>query len=523
MSPGRVLLVGYEDQDNLGLRYLASRLAADGHEVRIARFGADPAPLVAEVGAWRPTVVGFSLIFQFMTHSYATVIRAVRATGVPLHLTVGGHYPSFSPDVMFELVPELDSVVRFEGEETLAELVGHLQAGREWRASAGIAWSDGARVHTTAPRGTPVDLDALPWPDRADLDYRAQSMPTASVLASRGCPWKCSFCSIITFYEQNGTRGRRRRDPVRVVDELEHLVRDRGVRLVLFQDDDFLAGGRAALEWATAIATDIRGRGLHERMRFKLSCRSDEVRADVLAPLVAAGLAHVYLGVESGDPGALKDLNKHITPDVHLRAGEVLRSLGLAFDFGFMLLQPWSTLASVANNVTFLRRFCRDGYAVAGFCRTLPYVGTPMEKKMRDEGRLVGHALEADYQFLDPRLDALWDFSLAAFDGRNTGRAATWNVLRTLQFEARLDFPDRPRDPSFVAAVQSIVDASNQLMFDVLDDALAILEDAEVPDARHPDLVELARAARAGDLALRQDLTALWSVRPPSVGQELFR
>ena len=523
MTPGRVLLVGYEDQDNLGLRYLASRLAADGHEVRIARFGADPAPLLALVAAWRPDLVGFSLIFQFMTHAYAAVIRAVRTTGLPVHLTVGGHYPSFSPEVMFEIVPELDSVVRFEGEETLAALVGHLQAGRDWRVTEGIAWADADGVHTTPPRATPVDLDALPWPDRADLRYEDQRLPTASVLASRGCPWRCSFCSIITFYEQNGTRGRRRRNPVGVVDELEHLVRDRGVRLVLFQDDDFLAGGRAAIDWAHTIADDIRRRGLHERMRFKLSCRSDEVRADVLAPLAAAGLAHVYLGVESGDPGALKDLNKHITPDVHLRAGDVLRRLELAFDFGFMLLEPWSTLESVVNNVAFLRRFCRDGYAVAGFCRTLPYVGTPMERKMREEGRLVGHALAADYRFLDPRLDALWDFSLAAFDGRNTGRSATWNVLRTLQFEARLDFPDRPRDTRFAGAVQSIVDASNQLMFDVLDDAVAILAEGEALDARHPDLVELARTARSGDVALRRDLTDLWTVRPSPLGQDLVR
>jgi radical SAM superfamily enzyme YgiQ (UPF0313 family) len=65
----------------------------------------------------------------------------------------------------------------------------------------------------------------------------------ASILGGRGCPWRCSFCSIITFYEANGTKGRRRRDPVRIADELEHLHRDRGVRIILRQDDDFLAGG----------------------------------------------------------------------------------------------------------------------------------------------------------------------------------------------------------------------------------------------------------------------------------------
>jgi radical SAM superfamily enzyme YgiQ (UPF0313 family) len=163
-------------------------------------------------------------------------------------------------------------------------------------------------------------------------------------------------------------------------------------------------------------------RGLHETLRFKFSCRSDEVREEVLAPLIQAGLTHVYLGVEAGDPDSLKTLNKHFTPEVHFRAGDVLRHLDISFDFGFMLMEPWSTLSPVRNNLTFLREFCSQGYTVAGFCRTRPYVGTPMEQRMRAEGRLTGPALEADYRFLGPRLDVLWDFSVIAFAGRNYGQ-----------------------------------------------------------------------------------------------------
>src|SRR4029079_12459622 len=122
-----------------------------------------------------------------------------------------------------------------------------------WHDIPGIAWLDGgvARLNERRADGTPID--SLPEPDRRDIDYFAQELPTASVLGSRGCPWQCSFCSIITFYEGNGTKGRRRRDPVRVVNELEGLVRDRGAKLILFQDDDFLAGGDAARRWALTV------------------------------------------------------------------------------------------------------------------------------------------------------------------------------------------------------------------------------------------------------------------------------
>ncbi|MGA7237874.1 MAG: radical SAM protein [Bryobacteraceae bacterium] len=520
----RVLLVGFQDQDNLGLGYLASSLKAAGHEVRIETFAADFVPLLRLARQWNPHIVGFSLIFQFMAPEFAQTMRGLRMGGVTAHFTIGGHYASFAPEALLQFIPDLDSVVRFEGERTLVELAGAIVAGQPWQNFPGIAWRDGEVVHKTPPRQDAVDLNALPWPERTDTGYhRASSLPTASVLGSRGCPYQCSFCSIITFYEGNNTRGRRRRNPVLVVDEIEHLFRTRGARLILFQDDDFLAGGRDAREWALTIARELIARDLHRQIRFKLSCRSDEVREELFIPLIEAGLSHVYMGVEAGDADSLKTLNKHITADVHLRAGRILRALDVSFDFGFMLLEPWSTVSTVRNNLHFLREFCAGGYVAAGFCRTLPYVGTPMEQRMRAEGRLVGPALEADYKFLDPRLDTLWDFSLAAFAGRNYGKDAVWDRLRGLLFEARLDYPDRPHDPDFLAGARTLADASNSLMLDVAEEALDRIESMEAPNAGDPSLVRLARLSREENERIRGMLLALWSAHPRLVAEELFR
>ena len=505
----RVLLVGYEDQDNLGIRYLSGRLLQDGHQVRIVAFGSDTAPLLRAIRSEQPDLVGFSLIFQYMVPEFAQTIRALRAAGVSAHFTIGGHYASFEPEALLRWIPELDSVVRFEGEATLAELVAALDDPAAWRRIAGIAWLDQGKAVLNPPRAASVPIDAHPWPDRRDIDYRRQALPTASVLASRGCPWQCSFCSIITFYEANGTRGRRRRDPRKVVDEVEDLVRARGARLILFQDDDFLAGGLNAQAWARQIAQDIQRRGLHDEMRFKIACRSDEVREAVLRPLVAAGLCHVYLGVEAGDEANLAALNKMLEPEVHLRAGKVLRQLDLSFDFGFMLLEPWSTLETARNNLEFMRRFTEDGWAVAGFCRTLPYVGTPIERRLRAEGRLVGSALDAEYRFLDPRVDLLWDFCLMAFEGRNFGADATWNVLRGFLFDTHLDLPDRPRDCGLDSAARALVQASNGVMLDVLENALDLIEAGQATEREDPQLLDLARLARSEDAQIRRQLAAM--------------
>lgn len=508
----RILLVGYEDQDNLGIRYLSGRLLRDGHHTRIVAFADDPDILLATIRAEKPDLVGFSLIFQYMVPAFAKLIRALRAAGVTAHFTMGGHYASFEPEALLESIPELDSIVRFEGEETLAELVSHLDTPAVWRQSAGLAWrNEQNKVVLTPPRQTIPNINDYPAPDRRDINYRQQVRPTASVLASRGCPWQCSFCSIITFYEANGTKGRRRRSPALVGDEVEHLVKDHGVELILFQDDDFLAGGPVARDWAKQLAADFCRRGLHHRMRFKIACRSDEIRADVLPALIDAGLCHVYLGVESGDPDNLISLNKHLKPEIHLRAGQILRQLDLSFDFGFMLLEPWSTLATARNNLDFLRRFSEDGWIVAGFCRTLPYVGTPIEKRLRGEGRLFGPALEAEYRFIDPRVDLLWDFCLMAFEGRNFGHNPTWNLLRGLLFDTHLAFPGRPRDNSRDAAARALVQASNGAMIDILQNALDLIEAGEATTVKDPELIALAGLARDEDHYIRQHVLSMAS------------
>ena len=86
--PARVLLVGFQDQDNLGLGYLASSLRRAGHETRIESFGRDPAPVLALSRRWTPDIIGFSMIFQFMAPDFAQIITALR--GIGTFLSQGG-------------------------------------------------------------------------------------------------------------------------------------------------------------------------------------------------------------------------------------------------------------------------------------------------------------------------------------------------------------------------------------------------------------------------------------------------
>jgi len=444
--PQRVLLIGFQDQDNLGLRYLISAVNAAGHEASIMTYGSDPDPILRRIVRERPDVVGFSLIFQYMAPDFGRVIRALRDGGVTAHFTMGGHYASFEPGEILKQTPGLDSIVRFDGELTLVRLLHCLGSGSDWRKLPGIAFHSPAGEVGVAPLAHVVeDLDVLPLPDRTTIDYESHPMPTASILGSRGCPWDCSFCSIRPFYEEQGGPLRRLRKPRAIVDEMIDLHRNRRVPIFLFQDDDFLAGGKDAKRWAMEIADLIAAAGFAGEMAFKISCRSDEITEDILQRLIAGGLTHVYMGVESGDEEGLINMSKRMKPEAHLRAGRILKQLGLSFDFGFMLVDPYSTLRSIRQNVDFLETFIGDGWSVAPFCRMLPYAGTPIKRKLEAEGRLLGTPFEPDYKFLDPKLDLFYDWMVQTFYERNFTSQGLCHILRGLLFEARLRLPARNR------------------------------------------------------------------------------
>jgi hypothetical protein len=86
----------------------------------------------------------------------------------------------------------------------------------------------------------------------------------------------------------------------------------------------------------------------------------------------------VYLGIESGNEEGLQALNKNISVEQNISAVRVLKSLGLRYDFGFMLFDPSSTIETVLENIRFLRKICGDGSATASFGKTLPYSGTEL-------------------------------------------------------------------------------------------------------------------------------------------------
>jgi radical SAM superfamily enzyme YgiQ (UPF0313 family) len=503
------MLVGFQNQGNLGLGYLAAVLRRSGYAVQVVDIEQDPVEIVRIARELDPVLIGFSLIFQFFIDRYAALLYLLRTNGIDCHFTMGGHFPSLSYEQTLELVPELDSVVRFEGETTLLELVDAVVAGEDWREIHGLAYRDDDHVVVTRPRALLEDLDQLPYPER---DYEPEAVlgrGIMPILASRGCARTCSFCSIHTFYRAAPGRIVRTRKPVEVVREMQMLHEELGTTIFLFQDDDFPLFGQVWRRWANEFVDELHRSGLSRKVIWKMNCRADAVDRDLFIRMRDAGLYLVYMGLESGSEQGLETLHKQITVEQNIKAVETLKSIGLMFEYGFMLLDPSSTFVSIRENIQFLRAILADGCLPVTFCRMLPYDGTPIKDELVRTGRLRGDVCNPDYDFLDPRIGEFYEelTTLVSLSGWIHGLKAVttqlgwaWHEVATME---RL-FPVLPGIEQYKETLRDITKRSNELLLHVVEDLSYKFSDNR-PVTWSPEVVEQARERFLDELLRERD------------------
>src|SRR4029079_9423434 len=504
-----VMLVGFQHQGNLGLGYLAAVLREHGYSVRVVDIEQKPSEILRIAQELNPILIGFSLIFQFFIDRYAALLYVLRLNGIDCHFTMGGHFPSLSYDQTLELVPELDSVVRFEGEATLLEMADALSVGRDWRDIHGIVYRREQEFIETPARALVENLDQLPYPER---DYEPEAVFGRSImpiLASRGCARTCSFCSIHTFYRAAPGRIVRTRKPAEVVREMRMLHEEQGITIFLFQDDDFPLFGTVWRRWANEFVDELHRSGLPEKVIWKMNCRADAVDRELFIRMREAGLYLVYMGLESGSEQGLETLHKQITVAQNLRAVKILKSIALMWEYGFMLLDPSSTFESIRENINFLRTILNDGCLPVTFCRMLPYDGTPIKDALVQSGRIRGDVCNPDYDFLDPKIGEFYEAltKVVSLTGWIHGLKAVtsqlnwaWHEVATME---RL-FPALPGMDEYKETLRSITKTSNEFLLRVVEDLTYVFTDGQ-EDPWTPAVVEERRDGFLNELLAARD------------------
>lgn len=430
----RVALVGAECEESLPLRYLNASLRDAGFEVVQIVFNriADLESAARELAGSRAPLAGFSMVFTARAREFALLARRVRDLGYAGHIVAGGHFAAFNADSLLRDEPDLDSVAVGEGERLIVELARGLDALDSVR---GLVWRhpDGRIVHN-APAGPITDLAALPRPIRLRPPDQYLGLPIANMLSSRGCTHSCNFCSIAAWHRLGGGPRFRMRPPEDVAEEMAGLYAD-GYRLFNFHDDNFLLGTTDRnLSRLTTLEESL-ARRKAGRIGLAVKSRPDSADERVFRQLKKMGLFRVFLGIEAGTEEALARLGRRQTVFQNERALEILNGLDLHVCFNLLLFNPDTTLEDFLENVEFMRKHPANPM---NFCRTEVYSGTPLEARLRDEGRLEGSYWGYGYRIRDPRAQLAFELMHHTLFDRHHSEENVHHLTMRVDYERQL-------------------------------------------------------------------------------------
>ena len=371
----------------LGLAWIAAVLEQDGHKVKIIdsptlEVGFDE--WIREVEAFDPDMVGFSMLTPTAPKGY--MAAKLLKEEMPHVVTVAG---GVHPTAMWREALEngFDIVVFREGEYTARDLARVLEEygynPTMLREVDGIAFNDPSskRKIVTRPRPLIRNLDELPWPARHLLPMEKYTLfnkpvQVAHVMASRGCPYGCMYCSTSYFWG----RRIRYRSAVNVADEVEYLVDKYHARYVVFGDDELVINKKFVKDWIR----EVKERGLD--IEFACGARVDHVNREFMKLLYDNGCAIIYFGVESANQETIDKIGKRITVDQVRRVFEWKNELGGAAMGSFILGFPWETIEDMKRTVEFAVKLNPD---YAQFTALTPYPGTPMFEYAKKHGLIV--------------------------------------------------------------------------------------------------------------------------------------
>ena len=366
----------------LGILYICSHLRQQGFDVDVFDTTFSTRELLFQhLRTEPPSVLG--IYANLMTRgNVVEIMKVAREAG--WRVVVGGPEPGAYAEEYLDSGAEF--VVLGEGEATMQELLTALRADRNtcesaWRLKiAGIAYlDDSGRFHQNPPRTQIADLDAQPWPARNAIDLHRyietwrthHKQGSVNFITARGCPYKCRWCSHQVYGQTH-----RRRDPSKVVDEVEWLVAKYTPDIVWVSDDVFTINH----EWIRRYAAEMRRRGLH--IPFECISRADRLNEEMFDLLAELGCFRIWIGSESGSQRLLDSMERGVKIEQVQRAIEMSRARNIQSGMFLMWGYEGEELEDIEATICHVSTSKPDIFFTTV---SYPIKGTPYYRQMQDK------------------------------------------------------------------------------------------------------------------------------------------
>lgn len=342
-------------------------------------------------------VIGFTCSFSQDWVFHRELIQYVHSLSPKSTLVAGGEHITALPEYCLEDCHELDVCIVGEGEETIVRLLKALEKKGDLSKVKGIAYRRNGNFHQT-PRAKRIkDIDKIPAPAwdlipmenylSRSLSYHIARGRTIPMLATRGCPYRCSFCSNTNMWGVPWIA----RNPKRVVDEMEFYVHHYGAENFLFSDLTVVV----RKEFIVDLCNEILKRKIKVTLQFPM-LRTESVDGDVLKLMYRAGCRDVDFAIESGSDEVLNSVNKKNDPK---KISSLVRSgldLGMNHCVNIILGLPKEGLEDFWKSYVLVMKLALAGLQEVIVCPFVPYPGSKLFEEFLKAQKIT---LNDDYFF----------------------------------------------------------------------------------------------------------------------------
>ncbi len=388
----------------LGLAYIASFLRKYGFKnvkildakaegiVRkidedIAHYGMTYKKLKEYVKDYRPDIVGIHCAYTVYEKDVLKVAEIIKSIDKNILVVVGGAHVSASPESILKS-ENVDIAVKGEGEVTFYEIAKRYSENGNLKNIDGTVTREKKKIIYNNHRKLIKNLDDIPFPARDLLDMEkyinhplnhigTMRKPATDVITSRGCPFNCVFCSIHTIWGKNW-RGRSAKN---VVDEIEFLMNEYGIRQIRFQDDNISLDKKRMHE----ICDEIINRNLNIKWDTPNGIAIWTMDEELLKKMKKSGYYRLAPSIESGSQDTIQFIKKPIDYEHVQNILKSANKVGLWTVSPFIIGFPYETMVDIRKTIDYAKNSDLD-FAI--FYIAQPYAGTPLYDIYNREGLL---------------------------------------------------------------------------------------------------------------------------------------
>lgn len=415
----------------LGLAYIAASLERAGHEIQfidgvgesLTQFspfggyylrGLPQDQVVARVN---PDVqlVCIGCMFTPQWPSVRSLIDKLKAAYPGATVVLGGEHATALPEFILQ-TSMVDYVVLGEGEETAVQLAEKLEKAEPIGDLPGVAYRNDGQIQRNHSRARIRDIDDIPWPAwkffpvQKYIEYNqphgaalGRSMP---MLATRGCPYRCTYCSSPQMWTTKWTP----RNVKKLVDEIEHNMATYGANDFHFEDLTAIV----RRDWILDFCREIVDRGLGSKITWQLpsGTRSEAIDLEVMIAMKAAGARSLSYAPESGSQRILKIIKKRINLKHMMEAARDAVKCGMTLQANFVLGHHEEHFADVLTTYRFLVHCAWVGFTEVHLACFYPLPNTEDWEKLRALGRIPEYSDQlflTIFQGADPLQPISWN------------------------------------------------------------------------------------------------------------------